>query len=294
MSSGKVWSSQDEKMLARLYRGGMTNDLSLATYFQRTVKAVKSRRVVLGLVDKGRKYSHAELARLRKLWTDHSAKEIAVKLNRSVSSIFSAIDRYKLPRKGHRWPQETLDLVRRMNGRGLSDMEISREIKSLSRDQVHHIRMRLKLTTPEEAKQRGYRRALDGQRKTLGIKSAGELRQVSFRRYAVKHGLPEDLRPRAVQMVYAMAQCGAMTRRQIAEKIGMPWKGARKSLVSNDPEGTYLSNLMSRGIVFCLPRIVQAGGQGQNISLYDLTLEWRERITRHVQQQANSTAGKSA
>lgn len=77
-------------------------------------------------------------------------------------------------------------------------------------------------------------------------------RVVGHARYA--RGWPEDLRHRAVQILDLLYARGPMTRREIAEALGMPWKGSSKSLVSNDPEGTYLAHLQARGLVVRLGR----------------------------------------
>jgi hypothetical protein len=70
-----------------------------------------------------------------------------------------------------------------------------------------------------------------------------------------------------------------MTRPQIAEAVGMPWKGSRASLRSNDPEGSYLAHLIARGLVVDLGRLVKEGGQGRNRHLYSLAIDVEKGAT---------------
>jgi hypothetical protein len=77
-------------------------------------------------------------------------------------------------------------------------------------------------------------------------------------------------------MLNAMWDNGPMTRRELADAIGMPWKGSRKSLVSNDPEGSYLAHLIARGLVVSLGRIKKGKGRGHSCQVYSLPL-WIER-----------------
>jgi DNA-binding IclR family transcriptional regulator len=95
---------------------------------------------------------------------------------------------------------------------------------------------------------------------------------VAYKAFAKESGWPDDLRPRAVQILNLLASHGMpLTRKQIAEKIGMPWKGSRKSLHSNDKEGSYLANLQARGLVIKLGKIANTNcGRGSGVSLYTL------------------------
>lgn len=114
-----------------------------------------------------------------------------------------------------------------------------------------------------------------------GVKSLAEVRIKRFREYAAASGWPSDLRPRHVQILDALYVHGPHTRRQLAERLGMPWKGSRKSLVSNDPEGSYLAHLQARGLVIrTTKRVPLTDGakakngkrSGKNVYLYLLPL----------------------
>ena len=90
-------------------------------------------------------------------------------------------------------------------------------------------------------------------------------------------GLPSDLRPRAVAILNALYDRGPMTRRELADVIGMPWKGSRKSLASNDPEGSYLAHLAARGLVRAVKRGNRVTGRGRghstNVYMIPLTIK---------------------
>ena len=101
----------------------------------------------------------------------------------------------------------------------------------------------------------------------MGIPSLSQLRLDCWARRARELGWPDDLGPRHLQILHHLYHTGPMTRREIAAAIGTPWKGSRKSLVSNDPEGLYLAHLMNRGLVVSLGRLRKFPGKGKGSSL---------------------------
>lgn len=107
---------------------------------------------------------------------------------------------------------------------------------------------------------------------SAGLPSLAQLRVRRYRQFARESGWPEDLRPRAVHILNALYERGPMTRREIAEAVGMPWKGSRKSLVSNDPEGSYLAHLLNRGFVVVQKRACKGRGRGRSTSVYMIPL----------------------
>lgn len=54
----------------------------------------------------------------------------------------------------------------------------------------------------------------------------------------------------------------------------VPWRGTRASLKGNDPEGSYLANLINRGFVIALKRAhrVTGRGKGRSVDLYMIPL----------------------
>jgi hypothetical protein len=231
----------------------------------------------------------------RRFWTeeerqyvrDHpadSARTIAAVLNRSVQSIRCARNWIGCPtRKKVVYGPELDRFVVEKHGLGWSDAEIAvawgcerhlvgerRKRLSLPSNALSdHFRERVRMKTREQ---------LD----RMGLPTLAALRCHVFRQRARAAGWPEDLRPRAVQILNLLWENGPMTRRQIADATGMPWKGSRKSLVSNDPEGSYLAHLLNRGPVITLGRIVKGIGRGHSTQLYSLPLSIERRQTDQV------------
>lgn len=158
---------------------------------------------------------------------------------------------------------------------GWSDAEIAAAVGG-ERHAVGEHRRRLGLphNAYSEHRRERVRRKTQEQLEREGLSSLGELRVRVFRQRAKRAGWPEDLRPRAVQILNALWERGPMTRRELADAIGMPWRGSRKSLVSNDPEGSYLAHLTARGLVVVLKRAKQVIGRGSGRSqdVYSLPL----------------------
>jgi hypothetical protein len=204
-----------------------------------------------------------------------SGQACAAALGRTLSSVEGAIERYGLKRGAH--PKvsaaEKLEIAR-LNALGWPDTHIA-DLLGHERHSVSEHRKRLGLPSREkgevwrQAIARGARRQLD----RMGLTSMGQLRQMAFMARALRAGWPADLRPRAVQMLDLLHDRGPQIRRQIAAALKMPWKGSRKSLCSNDPEGSYLAHLMARGLVVSLGRVVKGVGRGRSCHLYALAPE---------------------
>jgi transposase len=197
-------------------------------------------------------YTPAEKALIRKLYPTHTAAEIAKQIHgsgRAALSIFRMAHKLGL-RKWPHWEPEVIEQVRQSHSEGLNDVEIAARM-GMARDQVHAIRYaRLKLPPSKESIKEAGRRAVLKQQQTLGISNTGELRRYAYRKFARERGWPDDLRPRAVQILELLAIAGPLTRLQIAERIGWNCKrGPRHLLASNDAEGSYLAHLLKRCLV---------------------------------------------
>lgn len=228
----------------------------------------------------------------RRFWTDEekafvlshagkmTAEEIGARLNRPVPGIYGMFKRLGLRIGAPRIDWQTHDAaLRRLNALGYSDAEIAAET-GLDRRTLQDRRNKLGL--PSNALNERHRRRVAEktaeQLRKAGLSSLGELRSEAFRQAARACGWPEDLRPRSVQILNELYRRGPMTRRQIADAIGMPWKGSRNSLHSNDAEGTYLAHLMRRGLVIRFGRLVKGSadgtqGSGKGQHLYALAPE---------------------
>lgn len=228
----------------------------------------------------GRAWTDREIAFLQQRHGEMPLLKIAELLGRSPSSTYQLAARLGLVTHRRRTPAERERLeaqIRRWHARERSDAEIAAKIGA-AREWVSEVRRRMGL--PAHGQSARFRRRVAAntrrQCRAAGVRSLAEIRLASFRRRAREAGWPEDLRPRAVQILEVLYQRGPMTRRQIAEAIGMPWKGSRKSLASNDPQGSYLAHLQARGLVVRLGRVVKGKGSGHSVNLYAVPL-WIEK-----------------
>jgi hypothetical protein len=227
-------------------------------------------------------------SRCRRPWTDTDrlvvrehfrkvpASQIARQLGRTPSGVFqcarnmglSIPQRFKAP--------DMVAFIRARNAEGWSDAEIA-AARGVDRHAVGHVRKSLGLPCNGKTSDR-YRARVRAktaeQLKAAGVPTLAALRCKVYRERSRAAGWPEDLRPRAVQMLSVLWERGPQTRRQLAEAIGMPWLGSRKSLVSNDPGGSYLAYLIARGLVISLGRVgtVHGKGKGRSVQVYSLPL----------------------
>lgn len=165
--------------------------------------------------------------------------------------------------------------IRLKHAEGWSDAEIAR-VTMCDRHRIGELRRGLRLPSNKdnERHRNRVRRKTERQLEREGVPTLAALRSKVFHERARAAGWPDDLRPRAVQILNVLWEKGPRTRRQLCDDIGMPWKGSRKSLVSNDPEGSYLAHLVARGLVVILPRAhrVTGKGRGRSQNLYSLPL----------------------
>lgn len=246
----------------------------------------------------------------RRFWTEEekafvlanagtmTAEAIGAALDRRTSGVYQMFRKLRLQIGAPRIDWETHDAtLRRLNAMGYSDAEIAAET-GLDRRTLQDRRNKLGL--PSNAFNERHRRRVAAktaeQLRKAGLSNLGELRREMFRQAARACGWPEDLRPRAVQILNELYRRGPMTRRQIADAIGMPWKGSRNSLHSNDPQGTYLAHLMRRGLVIRFGRLVGGSadgtqGKGKGQHLYALAAEVEPAI--HNQQEVLESDGRA-
>ena len=208
----------------------------------------------------GKSWLAEEIASLRDWYGRVPAVEIAKRLDRTPRAVWQMAGKLGLVKKRHASPG-LIEMIRDKHPLGWSDRELATEYNrrqdgiQVDRRWVCDVRRQLGL--PNNAYSEHRRQAVAAKTKEqlakAGLRSIGQLRAVAFQKFAERNGWPADLRPRAVQILTLLYEQGPKTRREIADAIGMPWKGSRKSLVSNDPEGSYLANLVARGLVVQLP-----------------------------------------
>lgn len=234
----------------------------------------------------GRPWTVTELERVR-IGYRCGAGTVAAELRRSIKAVHQAA--FKLGITGKKAPRspEMDSLIRNLHAQGWSDSEIAAEYNRrhpetmpITRHRVGEIRAEFGLGSNRLAdRQRDrVRQKTREQLRLAGAASLAEIRAKVFHDVAERNGWPRDLRPRAVQILNALWVHGPMTRRQIARAVGMPWKGSRKSLVSNDPGGSYLAYLIRRGLVVSLGKLAKGKGKGRSAQIYALPLGIERRI----------------
>ncbi len=223
--------------------------------------------------------------RLREIYGTMDAREIAVLIGRHVSSVRNRCHALRLGQAAGRTRiyhgPEFEAFIREKHAHGWSATEVAAAYSPMIGRKVdrHTViswwnRMGLQPPLHSEHQRAKVRAKTAEQLKAAGIPTLAQLRLKKWAEHARRLGWPDDLRPRAIQILNALYAIGPMSRQEIAAAIGMPWKGSRKSLVSNDPEGSYLANLMNRGLVVCLGRIrrVVGKGRGHSTCVYSLPL----------------------
>lgn len=273
MANGRTWTSQE---IAFVSDHHLTMDrATLAAHLQRTRASVMSFCKTHGFT-RDRHYKDDQKAFVT-AHPDWTAKAIAAQLGKSETSIHQLRQRLGMSEKRKPFDAAFQQLARDKYALGWSDAEIA-SVTGHDRHAIGGWRKRLGLANNALSEHRR-RRVAEVTRRQLARKGFASLameRVSAFKRYARQYGWPEDLRPRQVRMLNAMLRHGPMTRRQLAEAIDMPWKGTHKSLVGNVPGGSYLADLMRRGLVVSLGRVVKGKGSGHSTFLYSIPL-WTER-----------------
>lgn len=171
--------------------------------------------------------------------------------------------------------------LRRLHGLGWADPEIADRLGCERHTASRHRRAMGLGSNRFHPRQRARVAANTAdQCKAVGVRSLAEVRAAAFRRFASESGWPPDLRPRHVHILDALESRGPMTRAEIAMAIGLEWRGSRRSLKSNGVGGSYLSQLMARGLVISLGRVVRGDGSGHSVNLYSLSLTTERAVDR--------------
>jgi hypothetical protein len=223
----------------------------------------------------GRPWSPAETALARRLYLAGArVDEIARRLDRSPTSIYRRACSLGLRRRRRTEVDAAfLETVRRLAALGRTDPEIAAEL-GCDRHTVSGRRKRMGLASNAYGARHRAKIAASAreQCRRWGVANLGAIRSRVFRLRAQQAGWPGDLRPRAVQILDALADRGPLTRRELAKAIGVPWNGTSASLRSRDPGGSYLAYLIARGLVVSLGRVARGVGRGGSSQLYSLSL----------------------
>lgn len=261
MTRTASWTPELDQVLRDKW--GVVPTRGLAEELGRSMLAIKQRARKIGLRNR-RRFTPDEVQLVKDLYPTHTAAQIAKRLygtGRSAKAIFTLAKRLGL----RKWPShapEVIDRVRELHAEGLNDYEIAARMPGFTRDQVHSIRYeRLKLPMNEASIAEARRRAVKTQYTRLGVANGGELRALAYRNFAVNNGWPDDLPPRAVQILNILAEQGPKTSPELAAAIGTK-TDARNSVTgyrqhlkcsSHSPlvrgHGTYTGLLQSRGLI---------------------------------------------
>lgn len=295
----KPWTKAEDRTLRR--HAGRESCAAIAKRLPgRTPAAVKSRATVLKVsiatVIKHQPWSAEELAILRRDYKRVPVEQLAKRLGRTVNRIYAAAKRFGISDAQKIVIAPDFDrFLRKHHAKGWSDAEIAaawsraHPQRTINRRTLGDRRNQLGLSHNALSKHR--RRKVSEktreQCRAAGVKSLAEVRSQAYAKFAALRGWPDDLAPRQVQMLDAIYERGPQTRRQLAEVVGCAWKHQRNWLCATRTGGkryaggTYLTDLMHRGLVVRLPgRIVKSGPRkGQHCYLYAIPVHIRRKVT---------------
>lgn len=274
MPKGRTWTKKELRFLKAT--AGSRPYAHIARTLRRTEAAVKCKAQVKGFIT-DRRVTPAQLDYIKAHQAD-ACPAVAAAIGRSLRSVYNIRHRLRLVKKRIPLNAKNKTFLLRKHAAGWSDAEIC---AALGCDRHTIGDWRKKFSLPDNALSAHRRQRVAEktrqQCRAAGVKSLAEIRALAFKKYARRYGWPEDLQPRQVQMLNAMMRRGPMTRRQLADAIGMPWKGSRKSLTAARlTGGSYLAALMHRGLVVQLGRVLKGKGSGRSVFLYSIPL-WTER-----------------
>ncbi len=162
----------------------------------------------------------------------------------------------------------------RLHAKGWSDSEVADAI-GIPRRAVGSYRERLNL--PANGRNERYRKRVaentKRQLKAAGVSSLAEIKALEVAKLAKALGWPEHLSLRSIQIAESLYQRGPMTRKQIANAIGIEWRGSRKTFSGRMPGGSCLAELQRSGLVVRLQSAITHGGKGNHEDVYFLGLE---------------------
>lgn len=234
----------------------------------RKVKAVRAPR--RRLTRRARPWQKRELAYLVRHYKHKPATKIAAHLKRSVLVVYTKASHLGLS-------SSRVEVAGKLEGKvfelyelGMTDREIAVELKC-NRRTIFRFRRAHKLTpnTFSRRQRDKIRERTAARLRKLGIKNFCDLRWGKYREEARRLGWPDDLKPTALKILNVLYEQGPMTRKQITESLGLRWRGSAKSLTSS---GSYLAELMHRGLVVSLGRCVKGRGSGRSVQLYAVPL----------------------
>lgn len=242
------WPTADKQRLLEFMAAGMTHR-EAAVLLGRPYRCVKMMAYNLGVRSRSRQsWTEQQLTDLRDFYGRLPARELADRLGKPIAAVRRRAFVLGLcKKKPPDFTPTELETIRAMNGAGWPDSHIA---KKLQRDRHEVSKWRKRLRLPSMARGQvwknnvaaGVRRQVEGQ----GLKNLAELRGKRYRDFALSYNLPQELPPRAVQVVLALVERGPLTRSEIKAAIGVR---PDSDLVDNRRGTSYLSTLRGLGLV---------------------------------------------
>lgn len=221
------------------------------------------------------KWTIAEDAFLRSWYGRKSAKDLAVSLSRTSSSVYQRANKLGLIQKqDKREIRARKSIIKSLLKRGMSDSEVANRV---GMDRRALTEMRNRMGVPANGRNARYKKRVAkktrDQCRKAGVASLAEIRVKRFCEFVEELGWP-GVSVRAAQIAEALYRLGPMTRKQICKVIGLPWRGSRKTLsTSRVPGGSYMAELQRAGFVLRLESAITHAGKGNHEDLYMIGLE---------------------
>lgn len=229
-------------------------------------------------------WTDARVSELRRDYRAFGAAVIAARFNIPVHRVYNAAKRYGVSAPMRYVVGPKFDrFVRSRHKRGWCDAEIAaawsaaNPAQRCSREVTGQRRRELGL--PSNRNSNHYRRRVAAKTReqltAAGVSNLAEVRRLRYQQFARDRGWPVDLPPRCVQILDLLYEQGPQTRVAIAEKIGWNMQRGQRPLLnhSQSPGGSYLTNLMHRGLVHRLAgRVVKGELPGQSRYLYAIPI----------------------
>ncbi len=273
---GRAWTRNERQYVARF---ACRKPIAvIAARLGRSAGAIKN--MIFKVARNRRRFNDAELAFVREHTGKMPPAAIADAMNegglgnlpRKTSSIYRIQSKLGLSRPAPpRHDTAALDaLIRQLSADGWTDAEIREEVgrrrgRSCDRHMIGVRRRAMGLPNNSCNGDSPSRRVLERVRQKTreqldkaGISDLSHLRLHVWRERARSAGWPEDLRPGEVAVLNALWDRGPLTKKELADAVGVPWQGL-KTLHSNGQGGSHMATLMRRGLVVSFRKSAEAG-----------------------------------
>lgn len=223
----------------------------------------------------GRPWSAAEDETIRASYGDRPGPDLAAELGRPLCSLYKRARQLGVssPAPPGMTPGRR-EALTRLHALEWSDPEIAREVGvSIRTIRLWRVRLGLPSNTGTARDRRRRAAQLRDRAAALGLESNGEARRASLDALAIGAGWPAGINPAEVRVLDLLHERGPMTRRQICEALGVPWRGDGRELRCSSPRHqSRLSRLIHLGLV-CIPATTpNPSGTGRPCKVYSLTL----------------------